>query len=272
VVQRFSERRDHVLAIERVEQAAVLGQWRKAIGGDKPRKRLAWLLDFAYGDDPASMSAEDRSAVRHALSILVHDATEGRWAPQPAEREIYDQITADDRKKWSVLPKRLQIQLEEFGPLAGTIERSRQKVPAQELQDTQHAVREVLEALVGGRVYAPRFSELPLRFARLGPAEIPSLPLPRRRFVVVNVIMVALKDAVVEAALELFARTPPTAVRQCEPDRRYRLKKCGRVFVGERRQKYCASHRSIIRDAQVQAALEKYRSKSGKSKRKGTKK
>jgi hypothetical protein len=225
-IQGPLEAKRMALTLARVERAAALGRWRVEQGVGDPRRRLAWLLDFAYGPDPAQMPPAELPGLRYALSLLVHDATGGRWTVLPAER-----------------------------PVSST-----------ELQAAQREVRTALEALVGGRQYSRRLSTAPHRCARLGPATIPSPPIPPRRFVVVNLLLAALPDAVLQAALELLSRIPPIVVRQCTPDQRFKIT-CGRIFIGKRRQKYCAMHGVAVRHAQVQAALGRFRKKPGKRKK-----
>ena len=278
-IQKHWEAKQNAIALERVERAAALQQWKAATGGDDPRRRLAWLLEFAYREDLAKLPPEALSGLRFALSLVVQEATGNRWTVVSPPREVYEEITGKDHpSKWAHLPKSLRLDLQLSRELGDegvpiTVTRSREQVSADELQAVQRVIREALEALVSGRQYTPPFSALPRRYTRVGPPEIPSPPIPRRRFVVVNLIVAALPDAVLQAALELLGKIPPTIVRRCEPAPRFKIT-CGHVFIGERRQKYCAQHRDVVRQAQVQAALKKFHKKPVKrrkttAKRKG---
>lgn len=254
--EAFNQARD----AERAARAAWLLERRKALGGDKPRNQLAWLLDFAYRPDLEQLRPEARGALRFDLLMIVQNATDGRWTFPEAEQEPISpgQVRAP-------LPRSLSSILSESGV---HVQRTRSRVPLAELQAAQQAIRRALEALVDGRLYHERLSAPLRRVARLGPAEIPAPASPRRRFVVVNTILASLPDALVAAALELLAETPPLAVRRCEPASSFGIR-CGRVFVGDRRQKYCTAHRDAIRQAQSEAALKRFRKKAKRRKKGG---
>lgn len=223
----------------RAAWGAYIAELREAVGRT-PADQLRWLLGFAYDVDVARLTAEERARLRSALALVLADASQGRWAV--AQRADQPPGLASEA----------------------------------ELRGAQQAIRQAVEAIVSGRLYHRKVTVH--LFARYGPRGIPAPPIPRERVrLVQHLIPEPWPEIAAIAALELLGQVPPTALRRCpyviaprgpavaQPDLPFGA--CGRVFVAQRRQKYCDVHRELARQAALQRAQERFRERHRRARR-----
>ena len=195
--------------VARVRRVAALKQWRADHLGVRPPERLSRLLAFAYDQDPGALPDAARAAWRFNLLIALQDATAGAWTLSQAGPSPYNPNAAP---------------------------------PIAEIGAIQRAIIEAAEALVSGRQYGPKI--VAHLFARLGPRNIPSPPVPRRQHVLTRMFAVDLREAAGIAVTELIGQVAPGRLRRCpyisDPPTRMRLHNdllpgaCGRDRRGRR--------------------------------------
>lgn len=185
-------------------------------------RRVIGLVDtFAHvGDD-----STDR--LRKLLDAFVYRDLSGLTVKDAAR--IGDYLA----RLVSAVAERVQAPLL---PSPGTSPRWDAKASPEGLRAVQRALREAVEAVAAGRY------ERVLREAVIVAGRLPQ-PLGR----VLVSISAPFADAVIYAALLLMAEVPPNLLRRCF----YQLPGpgplCLRIFVGWKRQKWCADHQEAAR-------------------------
>jgi hypothetical protein len=239
--------------------------------GESPREQLRWLLDaFAY-EDLSGNSTDELRRIWELLDTLVHESTSGEWTLQ-SEIEPVETITSNtaDKEKAAKLPPHLRrvlniardADISNAPPVDGTvssvrIDLVRYRAPLDELQEAQLTVRQAVAALHDDWEAHRYARDLRSVTVSMGRRDVGW----RFRFAA------PLNDALIVAVLKLLGEIPMALVRRCdyppgprawrrpgpEPDH------CKRVFVAKKRQKYCESHRQLVRREQLRAAQLRHR-------------
>jgi hypothetical protein len=258
--------------------------------GRTGRERLNWLVtSFVYTD----LTLIDTAQVRrlyHQLCELVNVATSDRWIV-PSRPDDVQRMTvsrASDRVAWRSLTKDAQLKLQvTLRRLKANEKRvvtisEEENVSVDEVRLAQRRAREIVELFATDQP-GPRwnlytlFTEEPLgapgQSLKIGvdlTIECATRGEPAR-FDVVQVCAATLPDAIPVAILTLLGQIAPTALRRCPgvPP----ASSCGRVFVVDRRQKYCGPHQDVARryrNQRAQATHRKNRAAKKKNKRRKT--
>jgi len=131
---------------------------------------------------------------------------------------------------------------------------SMDSVPDDRLQDIQRAVRESLEALCSRRPYERR-----VVLRATVQVEETTHGARGQELALTKAIAASFTDCVLISLVELLKTVPLSLVRRCVYRGARSPERCGRVFVGKKRQVCCAAHRRIKRQEQNRVAQERLR-------------
>jgi hypothetical protein len=124
------------------------------------------------------------------------------------------------------------------------------ETPESSLEEIQRVVRKALEDLVSGEGFTKRLT-VRLQLEIQKPRQFDQ----NNALILAESIEVSLVDEVLIAVWALLKEIQVTLLRRC------RSAKCGRVFVGRKRQVRCEEHREPARREQIRSAQERFRSK-----------
>jgi len=230
--------------------------------GTTPREQLRWLLEeFLPADLTATRRDGQLGTLFFALSSLVVQATHGAWvpAPLPLSMEVV-RVRDVDRALWRRRPDHEHRELENVrraGKPTATLTRADDSALYHLLAKSQRLVRFTITSAWSQNAEGPEID------AKVTPGLYTSGD-GRREFRATSVA--PLPDAATVAMLALLSQVKPSLVRWCPYRESERSAPCDRFFLGVKSQRWCRTHRDIVRRAQLQAAQARHRQGASRTK------